>query len=319
MEFPQRKIYKIVERLCPDVQYWANSPWGGAKEANDPTIGDIHQWDGTFSRSYQDYKHLSGRFVSEFGMHGYPDMRTVNEFVPNPQDRHPQSRAIDSHKGHLAETRIARYLAENFRYSNELEKFANVSQLMQSEAYGYACRDWKRKFGGKGKESCAGLIIWQLNDVYPCTSWVFYTIKKSFAPISIGIERTPWSRWIDDDHPRMTEIPSFETFAHNTTPFEKKFTLSLSAYDMYKHEYITLPPDHAAQEVTLEPGQNTELGSLAMLKSVGEESLIILAASLVNDKREVEARIVNWPEPFRYLSWHEDTRVSVAVREQGER
>lgn len=100
-------------------------------------------------------------------MHGYPDMRTVKEFAPNREDQHPQSKAIDCHnKGHGAETRIARYLAENFRYSQDLEKFAYVSQLMQSEAYGYACRDWKRKFGGKGKESCAGLIIWQVNALH---------------------------------------------------------------------------------------------------------------------------------------------------------
>jgi hypothetical protein len=39
---------KIAEKLCPNVQYWANSPWGGAKEANDLTVGDVHQWDGSF-------------------------------------------------------------------------------------------------------------------------------------------------------------------------------------------------------------------------------------------------------------------------------
>jgi beta-mannosidase len=50
-EFPQRKIYldiipKIAGELCPNVQYWANSPWGGPENANDLTIGDVHQWDG---------------------------------------------------------------------------------------------------------------------------------------------------------------------------------------------------------------------------------------------------------------------------------
>jgi beta-mannosidase len=82
---------------------------------------------------------------------------------------------------------------------------------------------------------------------------------------------------------------------------------------MHTHKYIVLPPGTAKQEVTLQPGQNTELGSLSMAEMVGEESLIILAASLVNQKGEVEAQIMNWPEPFRYLSWHEDTRVSVSV------
>ena len=56
-DFPQREIYleiipNAVKRLCPDVEYWPNSPWGGAEEANDPTIGDIHQWDGRNSTPF---------------------------------------------------------------------------------------------------------------------------------------------------------------------------------------------------------------------------------------------------------------------------
>lgn len=91
-------------------------------------------------------------------------MRTVQDFLTNPEDYHPQSKAIDTHnKGHGAHTRIAKYLAENFRYSNKLQDFVYCSQLMQSEAYGYALRDWKRLFGGKGKELCAGAIIWQVS------------------------------------------------------------------------------------------------------------------------------------------------------------
>jgi beta-mannosidase len=126
-------------------------------ELSDRTVWHLKQ------HSYQDYHKLSGRFVSEFGMHGYPDMRTVYEFAPNSEDRFPQSKTIDCHnKGHGAEVRIARYLAENFRYSQNLEDYAYASQLLQSEAYFYALRDWKRKFCGKGKEYCAGAIIWQV-------------------------------------------------------------------------------------------------------------------------------------------------------------
>jgi beta-mannosidase len=42
-----------------------------------------------------------------------------------------------------------------------------------------------------------------------------------------------------------------------------------------------------------------------------EDSLIITSAALV-DNTSI-ARIVNWPEPFRYLNWHKDTKVSVDV------
>jgi beta-mannosidase len=50
-----------------------------------------------------------------------------------------------------------------------------------------------------------------------------------------------------------------------------------------------------------------------VLETANEESLIILAASLVYEKGEVEARIMNWSEPFRYLGWHEDTKISVSA------
>lgn len=92
-------------------------------------------------------------------------------------------------------------------------------------------------------------------------------------------------------------------------------TLLVTAYDMHTQRSISLPPDSAKQEVTLLPGQNTELGGISFTGKASEESLVVLAAKLVNKKGEVEARIVNWPEPFRYLSWHRNTKVSVSVEE----
>lgn len=333
--FPQRKIYlqllpEVASRLAPNIPYWANSPWSaGDQPASDLTVGDVHQWYvwHVDQKPYQMYKDLSGRFVSEFGMHGFPVMRTVEVFAPNPQDRHPQSRAIDCHnKGRGAETRIARYLAENFRYDNsKLENFAYCTQLLQSEAYGYALRDWKRKFGGKGKEECAGSIIWQLNDVYPVTSWAyvdyylrpkpsFYTIRRAFAPISVGIERSPVSRWVDEDNPRDSDIPTFSIFAHNTTAKDVRATLMLKAYDFHAGIWTDLQHLDAEREVTLNAGYNTELGDLQPQSTWTEESLIILSASLLDPStQEVFARIVDWPEPFRYLTWPRDTKVDVSV------
>lgn len=43
------------------------------------TVGDIHQWNvwhGT-QEPYQSFDKLGGRFVSEFGMQGFPDLKTV--------------------------------------------------------------------------------------------------------------------------------------------------------------------------------------------------------------------------------------------------
>jgi len=333
--FPQRKIYlqllpEVASRLAPNIPYWANSPWSaGDQPASDYTVGDVHQWYVWHAdqKPYQQYKDLSGRFVSEFGMHGFPVMRTVETFAPNGRDRHPQSRAIDCHnKGRGAETRIARYLAENFRYDNvKLENFAYCTQLLQSEAYGYALRDWKRKFRGKGKEECAGALIWQLNDVYPVTSWAyidyylrpkpsFYTIRRAFAPISLGIERTPRSRCVDENNPRDSNIPTFSIFAHNTTTKDVRATLVLKAYDFHTGVWTSLQHLDAEREVTLTAGYNTELRDLKPHSTWTEESLIILSGSLLDPMtKDVLARIVDWPEPFRYLIWPLDTTVDVVV------
>lgn len=342
--FPQRTIYleilpKLAARLCPEVVYWANSPWSpGGLEANNLTRGDVHQWSVWHGeqRPYQEYKQLAGRFVSEFGMHGFPVQRTMDYFAPptgrKGEGRHPQSRLIDCHnKGHGAHTRIARYLAENFRYDMaSLTNFAYSSQLMQSEAYGYALRDWKRMFGGRtesgvSKARCAGALIWQLNDDYPCTSWSlvdyfvrpkpsWYTVRRAYAPISVASARTPGSRFVDEDNPRAASAPpSFAIFAHNTTASSAAYTLALQAYDFWADTWTALPPADAERTVTLLPGQNTELGTLAAQPSWDKDSLVVLEVALKDASGKVVARHVDWPEPYRYLEWPNDTKLDVAV------
>ena len=51
--FPARYIYeyllpKIVEEESPGAVYHPSSPWGDGKKTWDGTVGDIHQWNGTF-------------------------------------------------------------------------------------------------------------------------------------------------------------------------------------------------------------------------------------------------------------------------------
>jgi beta-mannosidase len=86
----------------------------------------------------------------------------------------------------------------------------------------------------------------------------------------------------------------------------------LTAYDMFTGEYIPYPDE--TLDVTLLPGQNTELGDVKNPSTLTEEALIILCAKLVDQStRKVEARHVNWPEPFRYLQWDKSTKVTVEI------
>lgn len=71
---------------------------------------------------YQIFDTLGGRFNSEFGMEAFPHMSTIDYFVENEADKHPQSHVIDFHNkadGH--ERRLATYLVENLRTATDLE------------------------------------------------------------------------------------------------------------------------------------------------------------------------------------------------------
>lgn len=55
-------------------------------------------WHGT-QEPWHNWDKLSGRFVSEFGMQGYPDIRTVDYWngPDNAVERYPQSRTANNH------------------------------------------------------------------------------------------------------------------------------------------------------------------------------------------------------------------------------
>ncbi|RAL67969.1 hypothetical protein DID88_008693 [Monilinia fructigena] len=194
--FPARYIYeKILVDACaelvPDTYYHYGSPWGG-KETTDPTV-------------VPNFDKLVGRFVSEFGMEAFPNIKTIDAFLPlgkDDPDRFAQSSTVDFHNkadGH--ERRIALYLVENFRYAPDpLEQFIYSTQLMQAECLASAYRLWKRQWKGPGKEYCGGALVWQINDCWPVTSWAivdyylrpkhaYYTVKREMALISLGITR----------------------------------------------------------------------------------------------------------------------------------
>lgn len=52
-----------------------------------------------------------------------------------------------------------------------MEEYIYSTQLIQAEALSSAYRVWRRRFQGPGKYSIGGCLVWQLNDVWPCTSW----------------------------------------------------------------------------------------------------------------------------------------------------
>jgi beta-mannosidase len=293
--FPARVLYEVVlQEVCaaydPTRTYWPSSPFGGTDaDINNLTIGDQHIW--TIWRGlvpYQDYPKFAGRFVSEFGMESFPDIRTIRTFTPE-EELYPQSRTLDHHNKNVGgPARIASYLAENFRVPGDLEGYVYITQLLQSEAMGAGVRGWRRRWSGKGREYTAGALIWQLNDCWPVTSWAlvdsllrakpaYYVVKRELAALAVGLARANTS--------------GVSIWAVNGLITSRQLDLELRTW--------TVDGELIAEEsrtVNLLPNQALELGSVANVQS----SQTIIGARLL-DGDEVLARTVLWPEPLKYL------------------
>ncbi|KAI9868222.1 MAG: Beta-mannosidase B [Trichoglossum hirsutum] len=326
--FPARYIYEklladVTKELVPGTYYHFGSPWGG-KNTRDATVGDIHQWNvwhGTQER-YQDFDKLVGRFVSEFGMESFPNIRTIDSYLPEGStERYPQSSTIDFHnKAANHEGRLALYLVENIQYKfDPIEQFIYCTQLMQSECLSSAYRLWKRQWKGFGREYCAGALVWQLNDCWPVTSWAiadyylrpkysYYAIKRELAPLTIGLKRTTITTFPPND--KYSRIPltvshKISMWATNLSIQCRSVSVSIRAFDIASgaeiyhavvQENFSLPPNCSTEVMEFDvPVQGHYQDEDAHMK--------IVVAAYLHDMSSGErlARYINWPDPLKYV------------------
>jgi beta-mannosidase len=203
--FPGRILYEqvlpeVCARLDPDRPYQPGSPYGGTRTVNDPTVGDRHVWDvwhGSMAE-YGQYARFAGRFVSEFGMQGLPDPATIAAFA-QPTERFAQSRTLEFHnKAGGGARRLAVYLTDTVRFPADFAGYIYATQFVQAEALATALRDWRRRWGGPGRELTAGALLWQLEDCWPGVSWsivdyfdrpkpAWYAVRRALAPLALGL------------------------------------------------------------------------------------------------------------------------------------
>lgn len=291
--FPARVIYEgILPEACaaldPGRPYWPGSPYGGPN-GNSQTEGDRHTWDvwhGAVA-PYQHYPNYGGRFVSEFGMQALPELATIESFAP-PEERFPGSHTIEYHnKAEGGIRRIAAYLADNLRPVEGLEDYIYATQFIQAEALAWAFGGWRRRWGGPGRYSVAGALVWQINDCWPVTSWAiidyymrpkpaYYVVRRTLAPLAIGLAQTPdgAQAWVVNG---------------TTAAIDGKLELRTWTID---GEIVGIE----RAELTLPANQAIELGTFGL----GAGGTVVFDARLSVDGMVV-ARASAWPEPYKYL------------------
>ena len=189
-------IPQTLDSLLPKEKniYWSSSPSKGWGRKESLTQGDSHYWGVWWGKEpFEMYKKKVGRFMSEYGFQGMPNLETLQKVIAK-EDFNFTSEAFKNHQKHPTgfET-ITEYMIRDFPVQTSMEKYNYVSQLLQAHGMKIAIEAHRL-----AKPYCMGSLYWQLNDCWPVTSWstldyngnwkaAHYQVKDSFAPIFLAI------------------------------------------------------------------------------------------------------------------------------------
>jgi beta-mannosidase len=195
---------KVFQELIPQTLdsilskekniYWPSSPSIGWGRKESLTQGDSHYWGVWWGKEpFEMYKKKVGRFMSEYGFQGMPNIETLEKVIAK-EDFNFTSEAFKNHQKHPTgfET-ITEYMTRDFPVATSMEKYNYVSQLLQAHGMKIAIEAHRL-----AKPYCMGSLYWQLNDCWPVTSWstldyygnwkaAHYQVKESFSPILLAV------------------------------------------------------------------------------------------------------------------------------------
>ena len=188
-------IPQIVAENNSSVSYWPSSPSIGWGHKESLQQGDSHYWGVWWgNESFETYTKKVGRFMSEYGFQGMPDMNTFKGFCDS-NELNLNSKSVKAHQKHPKgyET-IQTYMERSYKVPADFRKYNYVSQLLQRDGMKIAIEAHHR-----AKPYCMGTLYWQLNDCWPVTSWsaidynykpkaLYYETKKLFNDITISVK-----------------------------------------------------------------------------------------------------------------------------------
>ncbi len=215
------------------------------------------------------------------------------------------------------------YMGENFRFRmNPLRDFVYCTQYLQAEAMKYAYNCWRREFRGPEEENCAGVLVWQLNDIWPGSSWslvdvdmhrkpAYYITKRALAKTVVGMERTVTKKppYITTGY--LPSKASADVWAVNGTLETLNATLKLRMFEIVTGSPVELPSGGGnledGRKLELPANQTTEIGSI----EIPNPDQTVVAAYLEDGQGIILARWVSWPEPLRLVQLARNLAVEI--------
>jgi len=304
---------------------------------------------GGIQAPYQRYPDLGGRFVSEFGMPSHPALPTVTNGIIDPSspnynrvsDEHPQSFSVVHHiKAHSFEKRMLPYVFENLRHNPSpsmtyLEQEVLLTQLVQAEALSYAYRGWRRKWGSR---LCGGALVWQLNDVWPCTSWAivdnyrrpklgFYAISRAMRPLILITRRLTSDPKPNPKVEALVQSKSSkirEAKLHSTPHVypEKKSNVevAVSSIELEGRSQLRVVVEYVSvatgkKRTVFDEGELKVAGNATVElfdEPVPEEEATVVFARLFCGEELVDM-VSDWPQPLKFVDLSTEAKIEISV------
>lgn len=178
----------IVDAVDPSRFYTVASPWSGdeALAPNDVDHETHHSWDVWNRVSDEHYRDSVPRFVSEFGWQAPPAWRTLRDAVAD-EPMTPTSPGVVHHqKADDGMGKLARGLEPRFGdgWDADLDRWHWLTQLQQARAIATGVEHWRTHWPRN-----TGVVVWQLNDLWPVSSWSAIDSAGRWKPLAHELRR----------------------------------------------------------------------------------------------------------------------------------
>ncbi|MFF0223264.1 glycoside hydrolase family 2 protein [Streptomyces sp. NPDC004629] len=188
---------RIVADADPTRPYWAGSPWSGSRDVhpNDPRHGTTHSWDVWNRLDYTSYLDDVPRFVAEFGWQAPPAYTTVRRALSDDPLQPDSAGMLHHQKAEDGNGKLDRGLMAHFHAPTDFDTWHYLTQLNQARAIATGVEHWRANW-----PTCAGVVLWQLNDCWPVTSWsaidgnerekpLYHELKRLYADQLLTFQR----------------------------------------------------------------------------------------------------------------------------------
>ncbi len=191
MPFFETVLPALVARLKPDLFYVPHSPWGGPLPIT-VSAGIAHYYGvGAYRRPIEDARRAGVRFATECLAFANPPSAAspaASRLEDGPRDRGVAWTFADIRDHYLREL----YGADPARLrGEEPERYWQLSRAVTADLMEAVLGEWRRP-----GSSCAGALVWQLQDVAPGSGWgvidshghpkaAWHGMRRVLAPVQV--------------------------------------------------------------------------------------------------------------------------------------